>query len=343
MQRRKKWITICITGILIFTVYNCNQNNIKELQASNIKEQNDLITVTETDSEKAQEKKTEIDKNEVVKMNMVKLFESVANQNVTGEGYICWDKWKDLKNNGLVSGNIYIPFIDDAVYTSMKLPSEVQTFMKYRTNPAIMSYRPSGYNRAVGIGAVYQSTGTVLPDEFNVCIGRFMVFVLKDSQDAEWEILDAHEPLDMIEYFQLRRLPWTEVDYYRPIQKAVFHDDYVEFNLTKEDLDNGVLHFYGTKQPCISDDVIGFVTIYDVWSDTEGIDGKLACEIGVDQWNSNGECNQAYFGRNYAIMNEHRLMIGHNIPDAVYEELVTKGKSPSICIDMFLSYNKEDK
>lgn len=342
MLRFKKWFAICTAGILIFAVCDYSQNDIKESQASNMETQNSLQETVEENSEKLQEKKTIINKNEVIKMNMVNLFESIANQNVVGEGYICWEKWKDLKNNGLISGNIYVPLIDDVVYTSMKLPSEVQTFMKYRTNPAIMSYRPSGYNRAVGIGAVYQSTGTVLPDEFNVCLGRFMVFVLKDSENAQWEILDVHEPLDMIEYFQLRRLPWTEVDYYRPTEKTVFHDDYVEFKLTKEDLDNGVLHFYGMKQPCISDDVIGFVTIFDVWSDTEGIDGKLACEIGVDQWNSNGECKQAYFGRNYAIMNEHRLMIGHNMPDAVYEELVAEGKSPSICVDMFLNYTKDN-
>lgn len=288
------------------------------------------------------EAKTVVRENEIIEMDYDELMVTVAKQDITGEGYICWKNWKDVRNNGLVDGNIYIPLLGDSVYTSMKLPGDVQTFMEYRVNPGIVAYRPKGFNRTVGIGAVYQSTGFELPDEFNVCIGRFMVFMLKDTHDSQWEILDVKEPLDKIEYLQLRKLPWSLREYYRPSEKTVFHENYVEIKLKKEDLDMGVLHFYGQKLPCISDETVGIVTIFEVWSDTEGIDGKLACEIGADYWSASGECLQAFFGRNYALTNEHKIMIGHNMPDEVYEQLVAIGKSPSVCLDMFMEYDRAE-
>lgn len=265
------------------------------------------------------------------------MFQHVFTQDIAGEGYIRWDKWNDITDEEILSGNLYLPYISDEVYTSMKLPSEVGTAMSYRTNPSLGEYQPEGYINAVGMGAIYQVPGTELPAEFDVCIGKFRTYILKDAPDAEWEVLDAHEPLDDIKYFRCARLPWSLGISWRPSKDIfTYYDDYVQVHLTKKDLTNRVFHFYGIKQPCISEDILGMVVIFEVWSNTEDVVGKIACTIGADQRNESGTVSQAFSGRNYMVLNQTRLIIGHNMPDSVYDKCVEMGKSPEKCIELFM-------
>lgn len=97
-----------------------------------------------------------VPKNETLLLDLWEMITTVSLKNVTGEGKLKWKDLKDLKKNGLLSGDLKIPFIDDEIYTSMKLPSEGKTFMTSRINPSLMSNQEDGYVKAVSIGAVYQ-------------------------------------------------------------------------------------------------------------------------------------------------------------------------------------------
>ncbi len=278
--------------------------------------------------------------NEVLKLTYDQKITKNEKKNVTGEGYIKWDGWKDLKKVMLLNGNLKVSLIDDPIYTSMKLPSEAITAMEYRVNPTIMDTTGPGYVKSVGIAAAYQAKGSTLPDEFNLNIGRFMTLILRTEPNANWEIFTVHEPLDKIKYFQFHKLPWSESYYYRPEDKMVLHENYVEFKCKKEDFDGFVFHFYGDKAPIASENVRAYVTIFDIWSDTKGIEGGLAIGVGVDQWPASGSSHQMFSGRNYLVKNTHRLMIGHNIPDSMYEELIKEGKNPKMCLDIYNNYKK---
>lgn len=278
-----------------------------------------------------------VDAGEVLTADLPTMLQYGVYKNIMGSGYLRWNGWSALTDESKLSGNLYIPYISDEVYISMKMPSEVTTYMSYRTNPSLGDYQPSGYINTVGMGAVYQVLGTELPDEFDVCIGKFQTYILKDEPNAQWELLDSHEPLDSIVYFRMAKLPWKLGISWRPDESIIeYHDDYVQFHFTKEDLNNQVFHYYGIKQPNISEDTVGIVVIYEIWSNTEGITGKLAAAIGADQRNDEGTISQAFSGRNYMIMNTPRIIIGHNMPDDVYEACVNSGKSPEQCLTMFL-------
>lgn len=255
-----------------------------------------------------------------------------------GQEYASWEGWKDIKKNGLLSGKIDIDYISDKVYMSMKLPSEATTYMKYRVNPSIISFNAKGYNKTCSLGAVYPVEGATLPDSININIGKMIIFVLKSGAESQWEVLDAQNPFTEVKHFQVATLPWSLGEYYRPTENIIYHDDYVEFNCSANELYGKVFHFYGEKTNCISDDVIGYVVIYEAWSDTPDIDGKLACTIGADQISGN-KTAQVFSGKNYLLTNEHRLIIGHSLPDVVYEELIKEGRSPEICLQMFNDYN----
>ena len=258
------------------------------------------------------------------------------NKNIQGNGYIRWDGWKALSRENILSGNLKVNYISDDVYTSMKLPSEVQTPIKLRVNPEIIKYQPNGYVNAVGIGSIYPVVGEELPDNFNVYIGKLKTYILMNGDNEQWHELDSHIHLDADNSFLIFRLPWPLHIYDKvPSNKVEVGTDFVKFNLTKDDLNSKVLHFWGDREPCKSEDIIGMVVIYETWSDTPNITGKLAATIGVDQRNAKREVQQAFSGRNYAVTNSKRLVIGHNMPDDVYDWCVANGKSPQVCLDLF--------
>lgn len=258
------------------------------------------------------------------------------NKNIQGNGYIRWDGWKALSKENILSGNLKVNYINDEIYTSMKLPSEVSTYLKWRVNPEVIKYQPSGYINTLGIGSIYPVTGAELPDNFNIYLGKLKTFVLMAGENEQWKVIDSHKCLDSDEYYSIHYLPW-QLHKYEKIshEKIEIGSDYVKFNFTKEDLNSKVLHFWGTQKPCISEQAIGMVTIYEVWSDTPDITGKLAAAIGIDQRNAKKEVQQAFSGRNYAVTNSKRLVIGHNMPDDVYDWCVANGKSPQVCLDLF--------
>lgn len=261
----------------------------------------------------------------------------------TNKQYIQWKYWENFKEGNYLSGLIDTNLLSDRVYMSMKLPSENTSYMSYRINPEIADYKTAGKDNMCGIGAVYKVVGEELPETFNVCIGKFSVYVLLDSEDAEWQVFDDHTPLNKKEYFQLRPLPWTDnsssLDENRVDEnKTIYHDNYVEFTFTNEDLTtNSVLHFYGAKNPFVSENLRALVVIYDVWTDSEEAAYKLCADSGADQRYQTEDPLQVFWSKNYDVTTEVRTVIGHAIPDDVYAELVREGKSPEQALRMFES------
>ena len=208
--------------------------------------------------------------------------------------------------------------------------------MSFRKRPKILNYKPSGYTSAVGIGAIYPVTGATLPDNFNICFGKFKTFVLMEGQNEQWKVLDSQAPLNSTYNYRLYKLPWTlNKSFALSRNSFIVGSDYVKISLTKEDLDSQVFHFWGDKKLCLSENVVGMVTIYEVWSDTPNIFGKLSASIAIDQKADGKNTQQAFYSRNYAVTNSKRLVIGHNMPDDVYDWCVANGKSPQVCLDLF--------
>ena len=269
-----------------------------------------------------------LSKNEIFN---VKSFDYPSNTEIQWDGWKVWSGWE---SGNLISGKIKMSLIDDSVYPSMKLPSELPTVWSYRQNPILYHYKPNGYINTLGTGGVYPVPGEILPDNFNVYVGKFSTYVLYNGA-TEWKLLDYHNNFDSPIYFGFFKLPsgggtGTTVQYETS-------DSFTKFSLNSANLDNAMLHFWGTQMPSKSEDILGLVTIYEIWTDTPEVVGKICATVGNDQRNSTGEISQAFSGRNYAITTEKRIVIGHNIPDDIYEWCVNNNLSPNICYEMFIN------
>lgn len=294
--------------------------------------------------ERSFEEHYELYNNEVMALSAEQIREATENHNYSGDGYLIWEGWKNIKKNNLLTGLLDVSLISDAVYTSMKLPSEcTDYFMGYRTNPVIYDTHEDGYQKICGIGAFYPVYGEKLPDKFTLCVGKFMVFILRKDIKMGWEVFTEDTILRDIKNVQLRPLPWTlelSLEERRPKDKVFFASDHVEFNLSAEDLsandekpDGSVLHFYSSKLPIDTSEILATVVIYEMWSDTEEINNKVVATVGLDYWGDSSY--QMFSGHSYYVTNEHRVVIGHNISDEMYLELVSNGLSPEQCLAIF--------
>lgn len=248
--------------------------------------------------------------------------------------YDSWNVWSGWKSGQLLSGDIKTDYMDDEVYMSMKLPCEVPIY-RHNVNPVLYDYKPSGGVNALGIGAIYPVEGAVLPEHFDFYIGKLATYVLYEGSN-EWVTLDSHKSLNNMYYFSLYSTP--SYSFFRKLtnSEVEFGDTYTKYSLTANDFSTALLHFWGIQQPAPSQDIRALVTMYEVWTDDPNVVGKLCATIGNDQRDASGKVTQAFSGRNYAVTTDKRIVMGHNIPDDVYDELVQSGLSPEICLTKFL-------
>lgn len=273
----------------------------------------------------------------VYKIDKQTIYSCIEEKILGGNGSIKWKDWSTLTPIERLSGEIPISLIKDDIYTSMNLPSECQTYMSSRVNPSLGKRNPEGYNNLVGIGAVYQVTGTTLPDEFDICLGKFKTLILKDEVNATWEVYEEFNYPPQMGYY---KLPWT-LNESKEVPQESIEDmgTYLKIHVTKEDLDTQVLHFFG-KNSLVFDtkNIVGIVVMYDIWSETPGIEGKLSAAIGADQRAIGTELpvSQAFSGKNWLVTNQCRTIIGHNIETDLYYDLIKiQGKSPNVCKELF--------
>ena len=248
------------------------------------------------------------------------------------DGWRVWDGWK---SGSLISSDIKTDYMDDPIYMSMKLPSEVTT-MRHLPNGFVIDYKPEGCIDALGMGAIYCVEGETLPETFNIYIGKLATYVLYEGA-TKWETLDSHDVLDDMYYYSFFKLPVGGSIRRATENEYTITDSYVKFTFKRSDFDNANFHFWGLQKPALSQNIAGLVSIYEVWTDTPEAVGKLAAAIGNDQRDSNGGVHQTFTGRTYKVTTEKRLIIGHNIPDTLYDTCVSKGYSPKVCYDLFVN------
>lgn len=265
------------------------------------------------------------------------ILDCVNSKTLVGNGSIYWKDWGTPSSN-LLSSELKVSYINDKVYTSMKLPSEAITYMTSRVNGQILNYQKEGCITANPIGAIYQAKDTTLPDEFDICIGKIAMYSLMNTEDAEWKQEGCYL-LNGNDTFAFYKLPWTShivtnVD----SSKVTYYNDYVKFHLKKDDIiyDGQVLHFYPFSRNIDIPNTLGLISMYEVWTETPEAVGCLVAAIGVDQKDAdNKNACQAFSGRNFLITKNKRIVIGHNMSDEIYENCINNNKEPNKCLDIF--------
>lgn len=264
---------------------------------------------------------------------------ALESKSLAGNGSVIWNGWTNVGSsvgNSMLSGKIKVRYADDPVYMAMKLPSEsVHPTVSERVNGSILYYQPSGYTNLINIGAIYAPDASVLPDTFTVCLGKMAVYTLSNAPNAKWKL---HEQFNVPPGFALYQLPWTSSDdtkYFISESNITTYDTHIKFQLSKSDLDNKCLHFYGSNSFAIDiPNCKAIVCMFEAWTETDGAADKLFAAIGADQ-RGGGAVRQAFSGRNWNLMTEKRTVIGHNISDALYDELRETQNDPRILLENF--------
>lgn len=266
---------------------------------------------------------------------------------VVGDGTVVWTDFKilnqSLGNPDPFMGRVPVNKLHDPIYMSMALPSELQTYMKERVNPANMYPAKAEYRKLVAIGAVYREKDTVLPDdaEITVCISDIKLLI--NTEENGWHIAkEAAYPENPMMYY----LPWSlehSIGAMSIKDRITMYDDHIEIKLTgamlngtygtgskyeanKDQVEGAVLHFWGKNWVGDGASVKGCVSSFKIWIKESEYVGKVAAAIGADWRTSAGKINQAISGYNHAITTEPRLVISHNVGPNSYDKIMDTDK-----------------
>lgn len=260
-------------------------------------------------------------------------FLSLRNKKVTGDGEVCFSDWGEEK--GVIGSHAKVEYINNKIYMSMKYPSDtVSPYLAGKTHASANSCK-LGYNHAIGIAALYCPDTTELPDEFNVYFGKMNTYFLSKDKNANWT---KHEEYNYPPQIYRYALPWQENKAYSVSDRLTEYEDYCVLRCTKEDLTDGVIHFYGDSSKEINlSNIEAMVCIYEVWTDEPFITNKVFCAIGIDQRHkgTSDPVVQLFSGRNWFIKTNRTVVIGHNISDATYDKLVCTELNPEKLLDDF--------
>lgn len=249
------------------------------------------------------------------------------------------DDGKDIQESYEEDINSISSF-SETIYESMKLPHDAKSIDDTGDYPGFNEYGLQGFVNLIGIGAIYSVKGVQLPDDVEICIGKFSTYVLLDQPEAEWIAAEDVSALNY-KHFGIYDLPWYTNRHYMLDEKVTSrNDDYIKISLSSEELDSKVLHFWGSIKEYPSEDIVGIVNIYEVWCTNQNVANKLVADVACDQRDANGKTRQAYWGRKHIITTQKSLVIGHNMPDEIYNWCVKNGKSPEKCLEMFMAENE---
>lgn len=267
---------------------------------------------------------------------------ALKNKNISGGGSVVWNEYKDnsyYDPTGLITGETKLDYIHDPVYMSMKEPSEaISSYLPARTSGAILYYQPEGYTNLIGIGAFYAGDQDNLPDEFTLCLGAMKTYTLSDEPNAKWILHEEHKIPKGITVYEL---PWTtHVSYALEDGQIEYCDNFARIHLKKKDLTDSVIHFWGSSKREIDlKHTIGIVVMYEVWTENDNLTGEVFAATGADQRiainSGSNNVKQAMSGKNWLVKPEHRLVISHNIPDAVYDSLKYTANDPERLINEY--------
>lgn len=280
---------------------------------------------------------------------------SLLKKKMVGAGWVRWNGWPSggyaSYNTTMHKGALKVRYSDDPIYMSMKLPSEARiqgtdsegAVMDFVTHPGM---KPTNDKQAANnyiyinsLGAIMPVDYTKLPDEVVVCIGRLAVYTLSKEPNARWELFDyVDRPLSNAAMY---RLPWSDCDntfVKIDSSKVQEFDGYTRYTLTKSDFgpDSGhalcqakTLHFWGNANKKIDiDNTLAVIELFEVWTETEAAAPYLYTAAGVDRKSATGKISQAFWGRNVLLSTEKTVIAGHNISDALYDEIRDTGRDP---------------
>lgn len=264
---------------------------------------------------------------------------SIQNKHLAGNGSVEWkdwdtqpQNWKDTEDASMLSSKLKARYADDPVYLSMKLPGEANFVSDTLVRPAMRASNGSGtFTQVNNIGAIMPVDYTKLPDDVVICIGNLSVYTLSRKENARWKLHDKVAiPAGQAMYY----LPWAtsgDASVQIDASKITVYDDYVRFALKKSDFapDSSVagslakcLHFWGNHKNLDLADNLAVITFAEVWTETADAVGNLYVAPGCDQKSADKKTiSQNFWGRNVLLQTEKTVIAGHNISDALYDEL----------------------
>ena len=211
---------------------------------------------------------------------------------------------------------------EDPVYDSMTLPSESQSDYMISVNRNYGKILDSSHcekaQHVLSFGGLYPTSAKTLPKKFNVYLGKITLYAFSKSNNC-WVIIDDHPcPTGAYVY----TLPW-ETTKVKECTKVTKHDDYLEITLTAEEMQNCVLHFWGSAVPKKSD-YLFYACSYDFWSDKSSA-GKLTATIGIDAKDSDHKEyeGQLFSSRGLSSSTEVKTHWGHTVPIKDYYKYFT--------------------
>lgn len=268
--------------------------------------------------------KCEVNASENNNTNKVKILskEEILNAKETDYSDNTLLKWKDYKvyDNSVHDGVIQSNLLSDEIYCSMNLPSESRSdemIEMKRTNARIMNDFSPIHSSMVGIGAVYKTSGAVLPKNFTLCIGKIKTFAYLKSIN-NWTLIDE-QPYPAGIY--LYKMPWSDHST-KKCNNIQYYSDHVEIELTAEEFKGYTLHFWGKRKNIDPNDVVYVACAYDFWIKESGYDGLFTATIGIDAKDKDGSYDsiaQLFTGRGLEVTSKRITQWGQTIPNSEYD------------------------
>ena len=280
-----------------------------------IEEQNPDELITEDKSNVVEEpKQIQLSSSEIL---------SASDSNYNINDTLIWSGYTHHSKKDTYDGIVPVEKLDDPVYLSMALPSESQSdYMKSidRNNGHIIGDTSSPETvQVLGIGALYQTSDTTLPDTFSVYLGKMKTYAYSLSQQ-QWILINSvPHPSGAYIY----TLPWTTTKATR-CNNVESTNDYLKINLSSSEFSGNVLHFWSSCVPINKNDYLYYACAYDFWVD-EQVQGKITATNGIDCKDAKGQKTiiQLYSSRGMAGETYPKTLWGHNVPISEYDNLNT--------------------
>lgn len=228
--------------------------------------------------------------------------------------------WKNYKSyyTALYNGYKQIIYMYDPVYQSMNLPSESQSdymISVNRNKGKIIGNTSSPYTEKVlGFGGLYTTSGETLPNNFCVYLSKIKVFAFSKSAQ-KWIVIDSQPYPCGIYIFTL---PWGNSKVTK-CKNVTYTNNYAKVQLTKDEMENACLHFWGKSVPIKKDDYIYYACAYTFWVDSSAAN-KMTATNGVDAKDYTGDNTiiQLYSSRGISSSTSPKTIWGHTIPNENY-------------------------
>lgn len=233
-------------------------------------------------------------------------------------------KWNAYisSNSGVHDGVIPVKLLSDEIYCSMNLPSESRSdemIQMNRDNGKVMNEMSEKQSTLTGIGAIYKTSGAVLPENFTLCLGKIKTFAYLKSIN-NWILVDEQlYPTGVYLY----KMPWTEHSA-KECNDIKKYSDHIEIKMTDDEFDGYALHFWGKRSNVNQKDVLYVACAYDFWIKEPGYDGVFTATIGIDAKDGNGSdasTVQLFSSRGLAVTSEKRTHWGQTIPNDKYNPI----------------------